>query len=187
MADMEPWFLRGTVIHGFGRGGTQLGYPTANMELSEAAIAFLKPYDNRVLWGWGCVEAAAESDAAAARAGDASPEPLGPFPFVMSIGNNPQFKNVDISAEVYFLHTFDGDFYGRVVRILTLESIREQSAFTTLEELIKTIDGDVAFAKEHLLRSEWAHYQQHAIVDPSAPPPQRGSDASLPSFGFVGK
>ncbi|CAG9582671.1 riboflavin kinase/fmn adenylyltransferase-like protein [Leishmania major strain Friedlin] len=181
---MRPWFLRGRVIHGFGRGGTQLGYPTANLELSEAAIDFLKPYDNFVLWGWGCVEAA-EPNTWEAHAEDASHAPLGPFPFVMSIGNNPQFKNVDVSAEVHFLHKFDGDFYGRVVRIITLERIRSQSAFTTLEELIRTIDCDVVFAEEHLKMPEWAPYGQHEMVNPCCVPAQLRGAAEAPSFGFL--
>ncbi|KAG5466898.1 hypothetical protein LSCM1_01075 [Leishmania martiniquensis] len=181
---MRPWFLRGRVIHGFGRGGTQLGYPTANMELSEAAIEFLKPYNNLVLWGWGCIEAA-ESKTGERRPGDASPESLGPFPFVMSIGNNPQFKNVDVSAEVHFLHKFDGDFYDRVVRIITLEPIRSQSAFTTLEELIKTIDADVVFAEERLKMPQWASYKHHSIVSPARVPAQLSDPVQLPSFGFL--
>ncbi|AIO01927.1 riboflavin kinase/fmn adenylyltransferase-like protein [Leishmania panamensis] len=181
---MKPWFLRGKVIHGFGRGGTQLGYPTANLELSEPAIDFLKPYDNFVFWGWGCVEAAVPSTEEP-RNGDLSLAPLGPFPFVMSVGNNPQFKNVDVSAEVHFLHKFDGDFYGRVVRILTLEAIRSQSAFTTLEELIKSIDDDVMFAGEHLKMPEWAPYEQHDMVNPACVPAQLNSAPQLPSFGFL--
>ncbi|GET92834.1 riboflavin kinase/fmn adenylyltransferase-like protein [Leishmania tarentolae] len=181
---MKPWFLRGRVIHGFGRGGTQLGYPTANLELSEAAIDFLKTYDNLVLWGWGCVEAV-EPSTVNARPEDAPPGPLGPFPFVMSIGNNPQFKNADISAEVHFLHKFDGDFYDRVVRIITLEQIRSQAAFTTLEELIKTIDGDVVFAKEHLKMPEWGPYEQHDMVNPARVPVQLKGVTEVPSFGFL--
>lgn len=189
-AQMKPLFLRGKVIHGFGRGGTQLGYPTANIELDAAAIKFLRPFTNQVLWGWGCVEAAAEASAAQQNGDqqmkDALPGPLGPYPFVMSIGNNPQFKNVEISAEVYFLHKFDGDFYGRVVRIIILESIRLQSAFTTLEELIKTIDSDVVFAKEHLTMPEWAAYEKHDVVNPKCAPPTPAGDSSLPQLPFYG-
>ncbi|KAG5467444.1 hypothetical protein CUR178_01087 [Leishmania enriettii] len=181
---MKPWFLRGKVIHGYGRGGTQLGYPTANLELSEAAVVFLSPHNDLVLWGWGCVEAA-EAKTGKACAEDASPEPLGPFPFVMSIGNNPHFKNADVSAEVHFLHKFEGDFYDRVVRIITLESIRSQSVFTTLEDLIKTIDGDVAFAKDRLKLPQWASYAQHDMVNPACVPAQLTDSVQLPSFGFL--
>ncbi|KAG5492737.1 hypothetical protein JKF63_01317 [Porcisia hertigi] len=181
---MKPWFLRGKVIHGFGRGGTQLGYPTANVELDEPAISFLKSYDNLVLWGWGCVEAA-ETGTEDASTEDASSKPLGPFPFVMSIGNNPQFRNVDISAEVHFLHKFSSDFYGRVVRIIAVESIRSQAAFTTLEELIQTIDNDVKYAREHLKMLEWAPYQHQQMINPAYVQEDVIGSGRLPSFGFL--
>lgn len=32
---IEDLVLRGTVIHGFGRGSKQLGVPTANVEMTE--------------------------------------------------------------------------------------------------------------------------------------------------------
>lgn len=185
MSTMKPWFMRGKVIHGFGRGGTQLGYPTANLELTDEAIQFLKPYDNQVLWGWGCVETASVSEYADEALRNAAPAELGPFPFAMSIGKSPQFKNTEISAEVYFLHEFHADFYDCVVRIIVLEKIRMQSAFTTLEELIKTIDGDIRFTKEHLKLPQWAPYEHHKMVAPTVTAADVGLSASLPAFGFV--
>nr|AGU68156.1 riboflavin kinase [Crithidia acanthocephali] len=185
MSAMKPWFLRGKVIHGFGRGGTQLGYPTANMELNDAAVEFLKQFDNQVLWGWGCVEAASAAEHADAAVRAAAPAELGPFPFAMSIGNNPQFKNVAISAEVYFLHKFPADFYDCNVRILTLEKIRLQAAFTTLEDLIKTIDGDIHFTNEHLKLPQWVSYEHHKMVSPTVTPTELGLREGVPSFGFL--
>lgn len=181
---MKPWFLRGKVIHGFGRGGTQLGYPTANIELTQEGIEFVKPYSNQVLWGWGCVEAESVANAEEALR-NADPAQLGPFPFAMSIGNNPQFANAELSAEVYFLHKFPGDFYNCVVRIVTLESIRQQSAFTTLEELIKTIDGDIEFTKSHLKLEQWAPYEHVKMVQPAATGAELKLPDALPAFGFL--
>jgi riboflavin kinase len=185
MDKMKPWFLRGKVIHGFGRGGTQLGYPTANIELTDEAIQFLRPYDNQVLWGWGCIEAASAQQHADESLRTAAPTQLGPFPFAMSIGNNPQFKNKAISAEVYFLHNFHADFYDCVVRIITLERIRVQSAFTTLDELIKMIDSDIAFTSQHRKLEQWVAYEHHKMVQPTASPTDVGLHESVPAFGFL--
>ncbi|KPA86350.1 riboflavin kinase/fmn adenylyltransferase-like protein [Leptomonas pyrrhocoris] len=182
---MKPWFLRGKVIHGFGRGGTQLGFPTANIELSQSAVEFLKPYDNQVVWGWGCIELESAAKNADAALRSVTPAQLGPFPFAMSIGNNPQFKNADISAEVHFLHKFEADFYNCVLRVIIVETIRMQSAFTTLEELIKTIDGDVTFTKEHLKMKQWAPYEHHKMVQPTATAADVGLPENIPSYGVL--
>ncbi|KPI86087.1 riboflavin kinase/fmn adenylyltransferase-like protein [Leptomonas seymouri] len=185
MSTMKPWFLRGEVIHGFGRGGSQLGFPTANLKLDQEAVEFLKPYDNQVLWGWGCIEVESASRHADEALRSAAAAQLGPFPFAMSIGNNPQFKNVDCSAEVHFFHDFHADFYNCVVRIITLEKIRMQSAFTTLEKLIQAIEADVAFAKEHMKMEQWAPYKHHKMVQPKEAAADVGLSENLPSFGFL--
>lgn len=166
---MKPWVMRGKVIHGHGRGGTQLGYPTANIQLNDEAIAFLQPFKNLVLYGWGCVEPPATAKAATGEeAVVESPisDGYGPFPYAMSVGYNPQFKDVALSAEVHFLHKFRHDFYDYHIRILTVGSIREQSAFTTLEELIKTIDSDVEITKQKLATPELERYRSDLFVQP---------------------
>ncbi|EPY28894.1 riboflavin kinase [Strigomonas culicis] len=150
---LNAWYLRGKVVHGHGRGGTQLGFPTANLELDAATIQSLKKYSNLVLVGWGCVEGLPD------RKG-------GPFPFAMSVGKNPHFKDVELTAEVYFIHKFESDFYGAQVRILCLGATREQAAFTTLEDLIKTIEGDVRDAERILALEEYAACANDSFVQP---------------------
>nr|AGU68216.1 riboflavin kinase [Strigomonas galati] len=147
------WHLRGKVVHGHGRGGTQLGFPTANLELDAATIQSLKKYSNLVIVGWGCVEGLPEHKG-------------GPFPFAMSVGKNPHFKDVELTAEVYFIHKFESDFYGAQVRVLCLGATREQAAFTTLEDLIKTIEGDVCNTKRILAMPEYVACEKDSFVQP---------------------
>ena len=124
------WGLRGRVVHGHGRGGTQLGFPTANLQLDESSTQRLAPMSNWVYGGWGVVESAEGIS------------PSAVMPFVMSVGFNPHFKDKALTVEVHFLHRFSADFYDTVVRIVSCYAIREQGAFTTLEALIDIIKRD---------------------------------------------
>jgi riboflavin kinase len=126
------WGLRGLVVHGHGRGGSQLGFPTANIELDEETTQRLMPMSNWVYGGWGVVESSADTS---------SGSPL-VLPFVMSVGFNPHFKDKALTVEVHFMHRFASDFYGSVARIVACYCIREQAAFTTLEALIEIIKRD---------------------------------------------
>nr|AGU68201.1 riboflavin kinase [Herpetomonas muscarum] len=172
-----PWYLRGVVVHGHGRGGSQLGYPTANVKLDGPTIDALGTYNNLVLYGYGCIEPETPGSADGAIAGvngkaDTSAQNLGPFPFVMSVGYNPQFKDVALSAEVHFLQTFPEDFYGHVVRIVVVGSIREMYAFKSLQELIDTINNDVVKAEEHMKDGAVNIYAQDDFVQPDAKLPE---------------
>jgi riboflavin kinase len=50
----QPWAVRAEIISGFQRGGAQLGFPTANLQLDEQITTFLKRYLNTV-WVGLCV------------------------------------------------------------------------------------------------------------------------------------
>ncbi|KAF5225623.1 hypothetical protein ECC02_001387 [Trypanosoma cruzi] len=163
----KPFLLSGTVIHGYGRGGTQLGFPTANLELDDNVRAQLKPYKNLVLFGWGSVIAIPGKE----NCGE------GPYPFSMSIGYNPHFHGVDLTAEVYFIHEFAEDFYGAVVNILVLGDLREMGAFVSLEALVDAIKDDVRKTEEALQKPELKRLKQHSFLAPSLAPSEK-----LPQF-----
>lgn len=129
----QPWGIRGLIVHGHGRGGTMLGFPTANIEVSEGnqIEERLKDGINHVFYGWGVVE----------------PNLSDIFPVVMSVGYNPHFKDVHkLAIEAHYIHKFEKDFYGSKVRIAVLGELRVMGAFTTLEALIEVIKGDCANA-----------------------------------------
>lgn len=175
LSQWTPWLLRGRVIHGFGRGGSQLGFPTANLELSEDIMNNLLPYKETVLYGWGCIEASAEDSK------EEGVAHLGPYPFAMSVGTNPHFKNAQVSVEPYFVHEFPSDFYGRIVRIVVLGKIRESIAFTTIEKLIDTIKEDVSCALNKLKVDEENEnsWKKNDALNPFIP---LSGDSPLPLF-----
>lgn len=175
---MFPWFLRSKVIHGFGRGGSQLGFPTANLELSEGIVTQLLPYKETVLYGWGCIESY-ESDTDNL-SGSSPNKLLGPFPFAMSVGTNPHFKNTEVSVEPYFIHEFPEDFYDSVVRILVLGKIRNSLSFSSLESLIETIKNDVSKSLIALASQECEVWKSHPLITSSV-----SDTVSLPCLKFI--
>lgn len=160
VVQFTPWVLRSTVIHGLGRGGSQLGFPTANLELNEAVVEKLSLFKETVLYGWGCVEADSQ---------DSYSTFSGPYPIAMSVGTNPHFQNQHISVEPHFIHKFSEDFYGQVVRILVLGVIRNSVAFTTIDKLIETIRNDVKKAEEMLNESIALTAKASDFLNPAIP------------------
>ena len=87
-----PFYLYGKVVHGFNRGSTQLGFPTANIDPQ----AFKKKFtidDSGVYYGFSKLEN----------------EPV-EF-MVMSIGTNPHFKNTETTVEVHVLKDYQGRLF----------------------------------------------------------------------------
>lgn len=151
------WFLRSEVIHGFGRGGTQLGFPTANMALSEEVENEMVKLKDSVFFGWGCIESTGEKDEL---------KDLGPYPVAMSVGMNPHFKGSKVTVEPHFIHQFPSDFYGRTVRLVILGRIRDSIAFTTLENLIDTIKNDIKITLTNIEKAEFASWKDHVLMNP---------------------
>lgn len=119
----------GPVIRGFGRGGKQLGFPTANLPIQ--CSPEMNKIDTGVYFGFGKI-------------GDNKKI----YRVVLSVGWNPQFNDlVEKSLEVHFLHEFEKDFYGEIVEIECIGFIREMSKFNSLDELITAIKSDIDIAK----------------------------------------
>ncbi|KAM9330094.1 riboflavin kinase [Gastrophryne carolinensis] len=126
-----PYFCRGPVVQGFGRGSKELGIPTANFP--EHVVDNL-PTDlsTGIYFGWGCV-------------GNGEV-----YKMVMSIGWNPYYKNVKKSVETHIIHRFTEDFYGEVLSIVIVGYIRPEKSFDSLDALITAIHGDIEEAKRQL-------------------------------------
>ncbi|KAI6658635.1 Riboflavin kinase [Oopsacas minuta] len=140
---MEPAFLKGVVVKGFGRGSRQLGVPTANFP--EEVVAQLPPMREGVYFGWAQV---------------AEDEVRG---MVMSLGFNPYYKNTHKSVETHVLHKYEQDFYGEQLAICVLGFIREMTDFKSLESLVEAIHGDIKTTKECLDSGEYEKYK-HELV-----------------------
>ncbi len=110
----RPAEIEGTVVAGDARGGT-LGFPTAN----------LRPEPGPLVPGYGIYAGAADGHRAA-----------------ISIGTNPHYGGGERRIEAFLLD-FDGDLYGRKLRLQLWERLRDELAFESEDELVAQIGRDV--------------------------------------------
>ncbi len=115
-----PFLFEGEVRKGDGRGRT-LGFPTAN----------LVPPDDLVTPGHGVYAAFANGQPAA-----------------VNVGVRPTFETGrGLLIEAYLID-FEGDLYGRTLRIAFVARLRGERRFPGVEELIAQMHRDVAEARE---------------------------------------
>jgi riboflavin kinase/FMN adenylyltransferase len=117
--------LVGEVIHGYGRGGKKLGFPTANLKVEEVLLP--KPGIYAV---WIVYEGQR-------------------FPGVANLGWNPTFQDHKFSIEVHILN-FEKDIYGQTLRVEFVERQRDEVTFRGPGDLIAQIKKDVEQAKKIL-------------------------------------
>jgi riboflavin kinase/FMN adenylyltransferase len=128
----RPYAVRGVVVEGDHRG-RELGYPTANVPPDDFAV----PADG-VYAGWLRV----------------LDDGAGPLPAAISIGTNPTFAGERARrVEAYVLDRDDLELYGRRVEISFVSRIRGMVRFDSVEDLVETMAGDVARAREVLDRA----------------------------------
>ena len=129
---IPPVRFDGTVVHGHGRGGSQLGFPTANLDAEAVAGVSL---EDGVYCGFARV------------GGDTY------LPMVMSVGWNPHFEDPTRSVEVHILKQFPDDFYGSTIDVDVRGYIRSQQPFSTLKHLVAAIQADCDAAQAFLRES----------------------------------
>jgi riboflavin kinase / FMN adenylyltransferase len=115
-----PFELAGEVVHGDERG-RELGFPTANIVPDEA---FVCP-------GHGVYACRADGHAAA-----------------VSIGVRPTFETGRGELIEAYLLDFEGDLYGRELRLEFLERLRGERRFESPERLIEQMHRDVQRTRE---------------------------------------
>lgn len=120
VADDEELVLEGVVVTG-DRRGRELGFPTANVEVSAVSLP-----DDGVYAGW--FERPDGTRYAAA----------------ISVGTRPTYYRDGGGrlVEAYLLD-FDGDLYGELVRVGVGARVRGQARFEGSEELIEQMGRDV--------------------------------------------
>lgn len=126
----RPYQLAGTVVRGAGRG-RDLGFPTANLAVP-AALCRPAPGVYVVLAGV---------------------EEEGPLlPGVANLGSRPTFARDGADVETMEVHLldFDGNLYGRGMRVHFLARLRGEMAFPSPEVLRRQITGDIAAARQML-------------------------------------
>jgi riboflavin kinase/FMN adenylyltransferase len=110
--------VEGIVVLGDQRGGT-LGFPTANLAVE--ADLLVPAYG---------IYAGAAGDRRAA----------------VSIGTNPHYGGEERRVEAFLLD-FDGDLYGKRLRVELWERLRDEQTFATEAELVAAIRADVERAR----------------------------------------
>ncbi len=115
--------IRGTVVRGAGRGASLLGFPTANLVPVDELVPREGVYAVRVHLDGRIYQG------------------------VTNIGRNPTFGENEISIETHLLG-FSGDLVGKTIRIDFLDRLRDEKAFSTIEELSDQIARDIGRAED---------------------------------------
>ena len=126
----RPHRVSGVVVHGAGRGGRDLGYPTANLDLPEHTAV---PADG-VYAGWFTVL----DDGPV----DGSIVPGRPYASAISVGTNPTFGDAARSVEAFVLDE-SADLYGRTAAVDFVDHVRDMEKFSSVDELLVAMDRDV--------------------------------------------
>ena len=125
----RPHEVRGVVQRGDGRGGPELGYPTANVGVP---MEIQLPGDG-IYAGWyerpdGTAHAAA-----------------------ISLGRRPTFyEQADESLLEAYLLDFHGDLYGEPARVRFVARLRGEERFDSVDALIAQMDADVEATRRAL-------------------------------------
>ncbi len=115
-----PYLLEGEVVEG-DRRGRDLGFPTAN----------IVPSDEYVYPGHGVYAAFANG-----------------HPAAVNVGVRPTFGTGRGMLVESYLIDFDGDLYGRPLRVAFIARLRGEKRFASVEELVAQMHRDVEEARE---------------------------------------
>ena len=119
----RPHEVRGHVVHGDGRGGPELGFPTANLAVADdIALPADAVYAGHYRRPDGSLHQAA-----------------------ISVGRRPTFYEpgtAPVLVEAYLLH-FEGDLYGEAAAVSFAHRLREEQRFDSVEALIAQMQADV--------------------------------------------
>ena len=132
--------VTGPIVRGAGRGGKELGFPTANQYFPESVAI---PADG-VYAGWFVIEptgAPVEGDM----------EPGVPYPAAISVGTNPTFGDEERSVESFVLDR-TADLYGHEATVHFVDHVRDMEKFNSVEELLSAMARDVERVRGILAR-----------------------------------
>ncbi len=115
----QPYFMLGRVSHAHGRGST-FGYPTAN----------ILPDGSRLLPACGVYATSVSVDGKV-------------YPGGTNVGAKPTFGD-DITSVETFIIDFDGDIYGKEIKLAFYDKLRDIKKFPSADALARQLDGDVA-------------------------------------------
>jgi riboflavin kinase/FMN adenylyltransferase len=128
----RPYTIRGPVVRGAGRGRS-LGFPTANVSAERPLLV-----PPGVYAGYAWIDPSARPEVPGQR-----------FKCVLNIGFRPTFGAAAYAIEVHLLD-FDGDLYGRRIKVDVVARIRDERRFPDVEALRAQIRRDVGVAATRL-------------------------------------
>ncbi|KDQ64773.1 hypothetical protein JAAARDRAFT_28411 [Jaapia argillacea MUCL 33604] len=151
-----PIELSGAVQRGFGRGGKDLGCPTANLP-DESLPPISSVARTGVYYGFAQVSARKDGSKLL------PDEDAKVMPMVMSLGWNPFYKNERLTAEVHIMHDFKSDFYGHDLKVIVLGYIRPELDYVSREALIQDIQTDIKVALNSLARPAYEKFKSDPL------------------------
>ena len=128
----SPFQIRGEVVHGDKRG-RELGYPTANVVPDPAFV----------LPGHGVY---------ACQATLPGPDAIAVYAAATNVGVRPQFDTGRGELIEAYLLDFDGDIYGRELRLDFVGRLRGEKRFPSVDDLVEQMGRDTELTRERLLR-----------------------------------
>ena len=121
--------IRGEVQRGRQRGGKEVGFPTANLKVSEEDLCPKKGvYVTQVIYDGKM------------------------YGSVSNIGYNPTFGGNKLVAETH-IFDFNNDIYGHPIKINLLRHLRGEKKFSSVAELSARIRKDIEIAHEVLVEA----------------------------------
>jgi riboflavin kinase/FMN adenylyltransferase len=120
----RKYSMIGEVVRGRGIGGSQLGYPTANIKPHNSAVPAHGVYIAEVLIDGQY------------------------FPSAVNIGIAPTILQEDVTIEAFILD-FDQNIVGRAIEVIFHKRMRPEKKYNSLDDLIKAIDADVAHTRAY--------------------------------------
>jgi len=130
----RPYSISGRVVHGDGVG-TKLGFPTANIQMKHNR----PPLNGIFVVEFSGVEAH-------------------PLRGVASLGIRPTLKHQGQPVLEVHVFDFNGDLYGRHVRVDFLHKLRDEEKYADLETLTRQIGLDVENSKAFFSRQDSSQY-----------------------------
>ena len=112
-----PYYIKGRVLHGRS-DGRRIGFPTVNMVIDEG----------KIVPRFGVYRTAVVMDGKV-------------YNGVSNVGVCPTFGGNETRLETHIID-FDGDLYGRTLRIYLMGYLRDEKKFESIDALIKQIDYD---------------------------------------------
>eukprot|EP01126_Amoeba_proteus_P029198 TRINITY_DN2877_c0_g1_i19.p1 TRINITY_DN2877_c0_g1~~TRINITY_DN2877_c0_g1_i19.p1 ORF type:complete len:179 (+),score=46.04 TRINITY_DN2877_c0_g1_i19:74-538(+) len=129
-----PILFCGSVVTGFSRGGTELGFPTANINEEDfSKFVEVSNLPSGVYYGFSILEDEEEIQR-----------------MVLSLGWNLHYRSEKKTLEVHVLKSYESSFYGKRMSIYIVGHVREMAAFDNLEGLIEAIKNDLKIANKNL-------------------------------------